>query len=236
MVVFKDSSLQQTLQKDVAKLKQKLQRLKSGVASGAVARYNRAMCYRAIRPLARFHSDYQAANEVLLDSKTLESSSVLSFATVKRGGSFHTHPAMIDALTQSCGFAMNCNDTADLDEDVFMNHGWGSLQLFEPINFVDEYTTYTRMIEGADKLWHGDVVVMNGNDKVVAHFGQIAVRLDFLIPLPRSLGENFNLTPLPDPMRAAPSPEGHPVDRRWCQVPGTAGKTASACCCQGSCS
>jgi hypothetical protein len=139
------------------------------------------MCYRAIRPLARFHSDYQAADEVLLDSKTLECSSLLSFATVKRGGSFHTHPAMIDALTQSCGFAMNCNDSADLDEDVYMNHGWGSLQLFEPIDFQNEYTTYTRMAEGSEKLWHGDVVVLDRENKIVAFFGQIAVRLLILI-------------------------------------------------------
>lgn len=162
-------------------MKQKLKALRDGILSGATARYSRAMCYRAIRPLARFHPDYRAADEVLLDSKTLEASSRLSFATVKRGGNFHTHPAMIDALTQSCGFAMNCNDSADLDEEVFMNHGWGSLQLFEPIDFQSEYTTYTRMEEGADKLWHGDVVVLDGSDKVVAHFGQIAVRLGISI-------------------------------------------------------
>lgn len=175
-VIFKDSSLQAKLQKDVANTKQKLQNLRNGIQSGVTARYNRAMCYRAIRPLARFHPDYQAVDEALLDSKTLECSSRLSFGTVKKGGSFHTHPAMIDALTQSCGFAMNCNDTADLDEDVFMNHGWGSLQLFEPINTQNEYSTYTRMIEGKDKIWHGDVVVLDQKDKVVAHFGEIAIQ------------------------------------------------------------
>ncbi|KAI0437215.1 beta-ketoacyl synthase [Xylaria telfairii] len=176
VVIFKDTSLQQALQKEVGAVKEKLQGLRAGIVSGQTARYNRAMCYRAIRPLARFHSDYQAADEVLLDSSTLSCSSRLSFTTIKRGGSFHTHPAMIDALTQSCGFAMNCNDSADLDKDVYMNHGWGSLQLFEPINFEDEYTTYTSMKEGAEKLWHGDVVVLNHNDKVVAFFGQIAIQ------------------------------------------------------------
>jgi iterative type I PKS product template protein len=179
-VIFKDRSLQKALQKDLANVKQKIQALRHGIVSGATARYSRAMCYRAIRPLARFHPDYQAADEVLLDSKTLEASSRLSFATVKKGGSFHTHPAMIDALTQSCGFAMNCNDSADLDQDVYMNHGWGSLQLFEPIDFQTEYMTYTHMKEGADQLWHGDVVVFDRTDKVVAHFGHIAVRLFFL--------------------------------------------------------
>lgn len=181
---FRDGKpLQQALQQTSAQVAQKLQALRDGVPTGATARYNRAMCYRAIRPLARFHPDYQAVDEAILNSKTLECSSRLSFGTLKRGGSFHTHPAIIDALTQSCGFTMNCNDDADLDEDVYMNHGWGSLQLFEPIDHQKEYRTYTRMTEGADKLWHGDVVVLDAVDKVVAFFGQIAVGVVFFLLL-----------------------------------------------------
>ncbi|KAK3987345.1 hypothetical protein QBC44DRAFT_344021 [Cladorrhinum sp. PSN332] len=163
------------LQKDVASIKQKLQLLRDGIVTGETARFNRPMVYRAIRPLARFHDDYRAIDEVVLNSNTLEASSRLSFGTVKREGNFHTHPAIIDALTQSCGFAMNCNDNTDLDTEVFMNHGWGSLQLFEPIDFEKTYTTYTRMLPGADKLWYGDVVIMD-DDKVVAFFGQIAIQ------------------------------------------------------------
>ncbi|KAM4057347.1 starter unit:ACP transacylase in aflatoxin biosynthesis domain-containing protein [Hirsutella rhossiliensis] len=172
---FKDSSLQQVLQKGLAKLKQKRQALRDGVAAGVTARFNRPMVYRAIRPLARFHDDYRAIDEIVLNSKTLEASSRLSFSSVKRGGNYHTHPAIIDSLTQSCGFAMNCNDGSDLDNEVFMNHGWGSFQIFEPLDFGKAYTTYTRMEEGADKLWHGDVVILDG-DKVVAFFGQIAIQ------------------------------------------------------------
>ena len=55
-----------------------------------------------------------------------------------------------------------------------MNHGWGSFQVYEPLDFDKKYTTYTRMSEGEDKLWHGDVAILEG-DKVVAHFGSIAV-------------------------------------------------------------
>ena len=69
---------------------------------------------------------------------------------------------------------MNCNDDTDLGAEVFMNHGWDSLQLFEPIDFAKTYTTYTRMQPGPDKLWYGDVHVFDG-EKVVAFFGQIAV-------------------------------------------------------------
>jgi iterative type I PKS product template protein len=156
-------------------VKQKIQALRDGIVSGATARFNRPMVYRAIRPLARFHADYRAIDEIFLNSNTLEATSRLSFGTVKRGGDYHTHPALIDSLTQSCGFTMNCNDSTDLDVEVFMNHGWGSFQIFEPIDFDKKYMTYTQMKEGADKLWHGDVVIFDG-DRVVAFFGQIAVR------------------------------------------------------------
>ncbi|KAI1456594.1 beta-ketoacyl synthase [Annulohypoxylon moriforme] len=175
IVRFKDRSLREVLQSNSESVKLKLQALRDGIATGMTARFNRPMVYRSIRPLARFHDDYRAINEVVLNSNTLEASSHLSFDKVKKGGNFHTHPAIIDSLTQSCGFAMNCNDNTDLDVEVFMNHGWGSLQIFEPMDFDKQYSTYTRMEEGPNKLWFGDVVIFEG-DRVIAYFGQVAIQ------------------------------------------------------------
>ena len=162
------------LQADVPSLKNKLGALWTGISTGTTARFNRPMVYRAIRPLARFHDDYRAIDEIVLNSNTLEAASRLSFGSIKRGGTYHTHPAIIDSLTQSCGFTMNCNDSSDLDVEVFMNHGWGSFQIFEPLDFDKEYVSYSRMEQGPDKLWFGDVVILDG-DKVVASLGQVAV-------------------------------------------------------------
>ncbi|KAI1480090.1 ketoacyl-synt-domain-containing protein [Daldinia eschscholtzii] len=175
VIRFTDNSLQQKLQKEAANVKQRLQALRDGITTGETARYNRSMVYRAIRPLARFHDDYRAVDEILLDSKTLEASSRLSFGSFKKGGDFHTHPGLLDALTWSAGFSMNCRDDNDLDRDVYVNHGWGSFQMFEPLSFDKEYTTYSRMVEGKDRLWHGDVMVLHG-DKVVAYFGEFAMQ------------------------------------------------------------
>ncbi|KAG7416252.1 Non-reducing polyketide synthase fsr1 [Fusarium oxysporum f. sp. rapae] len=175
VVRFKDRSHQDALQSEARNTKQKMQNLRNQVTTGESARFNRPMAYRMIRPLARFHNDYRAIDEVILNSETLEASSKISFGTVKRDGDFHTHPAVIDALTQSCGFAMNCNDHTDIDVDVYMNHGWGSLELFEPLDFEKEYTTYTQMHAGEDKLWYGDVTIFD-QDRVVAFFGQIAIQ------------------------------------------------------------
>ena len=175
VVRFRDNSFQQNLQDRALDTKKKMQGLRDGIAAGETARYNRAMVYRAIRPLARFHADYRALDEVVLNSETLEATSTLSFGSVKRDGDFHTHPAIIDSLTQACGFTMNCNDNTDLDLEVFMNHGWGSLQIFEPMDFEKVYTTYTRMEPGPDKLWRGDAIIFHG-DRVVAYFGQVAIQ------------------------------------------------------------
>ncbi|USP77767.1 hypothetical protein yc1106_05041 [Curvularia clavata] len=175
IVHYRDGSLQKELQASASEIQAKISTLRAGIASGKTARYNRAMVYRAIRPLARFHNDYRAIDEIVLNSDTLEASSILSFGSVKRDGDFHTHPAIIDSLTQACGFTMNCNDNTDLDVEVFMNHGWGSLQLFEPIDFEKVYKTYSRMESGPDKLWRGDAIIFDG-DRIVAHFGQIAIQ------------------------------------------------------------
>ena len=74
VVRFQDRSLQETLQKDAFKVKHKMQALRDGIAIGDTARFNRPMVYRMIRPLARFHDDYRAIDEVVLNSKTLEAS------------------------------------------------------------------------------------------------------------------------------------------------------------------
>jgi iterative type I PKS product template protein len=175
VVRYQDGGLQQELQSCASATQDKIKVLRAGIAAGETARYNRAMVYRAIRPLARFHNDYRAIDEIVLNSNTLEATSTLSFGSVKRDGDFHTHPAIIDSLTQACGFTMNCNDSTDLDVEVFMNHGWGSLQLFVPMDFEKVYTTYTCMKPGPDKLWRGDATIFDG-DRVVAHFGQIAIQ------------------------------------------------------------
>lgn len=175
IIRFQDQSFRQAMESNAADSLQKTKALREGIAAGTAARFTKPMVYRAIRPLAIFHADYRAIQEILLNSDTLEACCKLDFHDVKKGGSYHTHPAVIDCLTQVCGFAMNCNDYTDLDKDAFMNHGWDSFVAFEPLSMNQAYTTYTHMREGSDRLWRGDVVVRNVDGKVAAYFGGIAV-------------------------------------------------------------
>ncbi|KAI0517278.1 polyketide synthase [Xylaria bambusicola] len=173
---FADPSiLLDKLQDKSAWIKSRMHDLRRGIVKETTVRFNRPMVYRMIRPLAQFHDDYRTIDEVVLNSATLEASASVNFGNIQKGGEFALHPAIIDAFTQSCGFTMNCNDHTDLDNEVFMNHGWGSFQVFGDVHFDRSYTSYTQMFEGEDKLWHGDVVIFDG-ELIVAAFQKITIQ------------------------------------------------------------
>ena len=98
VVCYQDPSLPETPQKDASKVKHRIKALRDGITTMDPTRFNRPMVYRMIRPLARLHDDYHVIDGVVLNSKTLEVSSKLSFVSVRRSGDFHTHLAVIDAL------------------------------------------------------------------------------------------------------------------------------------------
>jgi len=155
-------------------IKAQMKQLRSGLENGHTQRFNKAMVYRMVATLAKFHPDYRAIEEVILDSKALEASTLVNFADVKKGGTFNTHPAFIDGLTQSGGFVMNANDGADPDIEVFVNHGWESFQLFEEISATKSYRTHVKMSRREGTMWGGDVVVFDG-DNIAASFKNVLV-------------------------------------------------------------
>lgn len=142
---------------------------------GNTFRFSRSMIYKMVSQLADFDPNYRGLVEITLDNDTLEATGRVSFKNILKDGTFHTNPAFIDALSQLGGFVMNANERVDLDKEVFVNHGWGSLQLFEPIDADKTYRSYVKMSEGKDKLWTGDIVILD-NDKVVAVFAQVALQ------------------------------------------------------------
>lgn len=148
--------------------------MRKGLEPGITQRFNRTMVYKMISPLAQFHTEYRGIDEVIIDTNTLEASSRVCFSDVKATGEFHTHPAYIDGLSQSSGFVMNCNDGNDLDREVFVNHGWKSLQLFEKLRPDRTYSTYVRMVEKANRMFEGDMLVFDG-DIVVANYEGLVV-------------------------------------------------------------
>lgn len=156
------------------KVQKRVREMREGIEPGKTQRFNRAMVYKMIRPLAEFHQDYRTIEEVIIDSTTLEAAARVCFSEVQSPGKFHTHPSYLDGLAQSSGFVMNCNDDADLDREVFVNHGWKSLQVYEPLRPDAHYSTFVQMVEGESRMYEGDMIVMDG-DTVVATFQGVVV-------------------------------------------------------------
>ena len=177
-VRFANKSQLQSLQKKVPEFQARIRRLRDGTMNGQFVKYNRTAGYKLMSSVAHFHPDYKLLDNLVLDEATLEACSQLTFDRIQSQGTFYAHPAAVDAITQVGGFAMNAKDSTDLDVDVYVNHGWESFQIYEPLDKGIVYETYCQMVpDKKGDLVHGDTIVMNG-DKVVAFFKGLSVSLD----------------------------------------------------------
>jgi iterative type I PKS product template protein len=178
---FTDRSRVKKLEATAQEVKARMAAMRKTLERGETQRFNRVMVYKMISPLAKFHKDYRPIDEVVMDSDTRECASRVTFNGVEAAGNFHTHPAYIDGLTQAGGFILNCNDSNDLDVEVFVNHGWESLQLYEPLSKEMTYRTFCQMFEKDHRKFQGDVIVFDESDKIVASYRGIVVSLNGLI-------------------------------------------------------
>ena len=71
---------------------------------------------------------------------------------------------------------MNANERSDLEIEVFVNHGWESLQFFEQIESRNTYDCYVKMENRGNSIWQGSIMITNG-DRFVGLFTNITVSL-----------------------------------------------------------
>jgi hypothetical protein len=144
-------------------------------ATSNTFRFKAAMIYKMIGQLADFDSKYRGLVDITLDNDALEAAGTISFNGIANEGKWHTSPAYLDALSQLGGFVMNANEGVDLEKEVFINHGWGALQLFERIDPERTYRSYVKMREDKDKLWLGDVAILDDQMKLVGVVQNVSV-------------------------------------------------------------
>ena len=173
-IIFGNRDRLKMLQQKVPEYVARIDYLRREANNGRVLRLNKIYAYKLVSSLAQFHPDYVAADEVTLDSRTLEASSTCSFGQVVSKGNFSTHPVYIDVMTQTAGFVMNAKETTDLEVEVFVNHGWESLQIFEEITAERSYVTYVKMAQDGE-FWRGDTIMLDGLT-VVAFFKGVTLR------------------------------------------------------------
>ncbi|TVY82050.1 Non-reducing polyketide synthase [Lachnellula suecica] len=167
----------QWLEKCGAECQLQISRLETGLTTDASYKFNKSMIYRMVDTLAEFDPEYRALTEVVLDSEALEAASKIDMNAVKHTSSitFHTHPAYIDSFSQAAGFVMNANDKSDPSREVFVNHGWGSFQLFEPLDPDKIYRSHVKMIRGQGSIWEGTLIILDG-ERPIGKFEQIQLQ------------------------------------------------------------
>ncbi|KAL4876805.1 beta-ketoacyl synthase [Aspergillus karnatakaensis] len=175
-VRFTSDAQLKSLQKRVSEYKSSIEALRKGLQRGEFVRYTKKSGYKLMSSMASFHPDYKLLDHLILNEADNKAVSTMEFSAAQSEGSFAAHPAYVDAITQVAGFAMNANDNTDIQQEVFVNHGWESFQIYRPLVKGKSYEVYTKMErEKTGDLVHGDTIVLDGND-VVAFFKGLSLR------------------------------------------------------------
>lgn len=204
------------IRKMMQEAKPKMQRLHESADNGEIVRYNKASGYRLMATVARFAADYKLLDDMILDDVGLEATCCINLATVAPGGSHAAHPAYIDAITQIGGFCVNAQESLDLSTQVFITHGWKSLQIYREMRPDGVYQLYTCMTRNGDEFYIGDTLVFDGPE-VIARMKSVSFRkvsksthkaVMSTIVSRRQKAGGFNANPAEKPVnRAVPPPK-----------------------------
>ena len=179
-VRFTTDAQQKSVQKRLPEYQSIIQRLRHKMNEGKLVKYNTKSGYKLMSSMARFHPDYKLLDKLILNESDNEAISTMDFSRCQNNGTYALHPAHIDAITQVGGFAMNAKDDTDIEKEVYVNHGWDSLQVYEPLVKTKHYQVYSKMTHDATgEMVHGDTLVLDG-DNVVAFFKGLSVSISTL--------------------------------------------------------
>ena len=137
-----------------------------GADVGKYNKVNREQAYEAFSSLVQYDKKYHGMKQVILDSKKFEASSLIEFRATERDGDFETSPYWIDNIAHLSGFILNGSDAVDSKKQVYISHGWESLQMLRPLSARKSYRNHVRMFQGPGKTMVGDVHVFDGDDMV----------------------------------------------------------------------
>lgn len=173
-VVFVDFDAALREQQDAAEgILQRIDGLRESIAANPrVQKLTGNSGYKLVSSLASYDDDFKGVEEVVLDSAALEATAKVRFGPGEHKGAYFVNPHLIDNFGQPALFVMNANDTADLDKEVFVNHGWSSLHFYKPVSLDKAYVSYVKMSgPKEDGMYSGDMIVFEGTEVVAAFKG-----------------------------------------------------------------
>lgn len=186
-------------------------------------RVHRGMAYKLFSSTVKYGPAYQGMQDIFFDSEGLEATAKTHLPSEQVKGQFAMNPFICDSLGHLSGFIMNANDTLDLTEHVYVNHGWRYMRASEPFTTNVNYQTYVKMQPvGEDgSKYSGDVYTLR-DGSIVAVCGEVTFNrvprkvLEMLLPSPRKQSNRVNvasskptmstMTTIPtEPIKAIPS-------------------------------
>lgn len=140
--------------------------LAQGADAGKYKKVNRGQAYEAFSSLVQYDKKFHGMKEVVLDSKNFEAISSIDFQATESDGDFEANPYWIDNITHLSGFVLNGSDAVDSNKEVYISHGWESLQMVRPLSARRSYRNHVKMHRGPRQTMIGDVYVFDGEDMV----------------------------------------------------------------------
>lgn len=133
----------------------------------------------------------RACRRCFLNSQALEETARVFIPPCDK--QYALNPFCCDSLGHITGFIMNSNDSLDLVDNIYINHGWRHMHFSEPFLPDVSYQTYVKMQATGENnsTYSGDVHVLR-DGKIVAiceevTFQKISRRLmELLLPSPLS--------------------------------------------------
>ncbi|KAE8360308.1 hypothetical protein BDV27DRAFT_167918 [Aspergillus caelatus] len=184
-------------------IQRSIEQLKKGVEEGWTHKMRRGVAYRLFSSMMQYGASYQGIEEVIFDSFGLEATAQVRLQSTK--GKYSLNPVWSDSFGHLTGFVMNCNDSIDLTEHLFVNHGWGFMRCVEPFSPDTVYQTHVKMqpVAGNDGLYVGDVYILN-DYRIIAQYGAVTFQkvprrvLEMLLPAATSKGRSSSMRPRND--------------------------------------
>ncbi|KAF5637638.1 polyketide synthase [Fusarium tjaetaba] len=166
-----------------------IKQLVQGASDGSAHMMRRGLLYKIFSNSVQYGSAFQGIEQVWFDSEGLEGTGKVFMPSGK--DTFALNPYCCDSLGHITGFIMNCSDSLDLDDHVYINHGWRTLRLVEPYQCDVQYQTYVKMqaVGSDDSTYSGDVHVLR-DGKIIGICGGVTFKkvarkvLEMLLPKP----------------------------------------------------
>ncbi|ORY59299.1 polyketide synthase [Pseudomassariella vexata] len=154
-------------------IQRSIQKLHQGVDASLTHKFGGGMAYKLFSVLMKYGPSYQGMEEVVFDSLGLEATAKVRLQPTK--GKYGLNPCWIDSFGHITGFVMNSNDSLDLTDHVYVNHGWSHMRCSEPFIPDVSYQTYVKMQrveKDKDTAYAGDVYVLR-EEKIVAVYERV---------------------------------------------------------------